>query len=89
MRAPFFNAGWFQRERLRDPAFLAVLRLRVAAPRVLVVRVEARDAEPLLFLPRPELAADVTAFAPRRMALAVLRAALRTGLVISMLSESD
>jgi len=88
-RAPFFNAGWFQRERLRDPAFLAVLRLRVAAPRALVVRVEARDAEPLLFLPRPEVAADVTALAPRRMALAVLRAALRTGLVISMLSESD
>jgi hypothetical protein len=85
----FFQRRLFQRERLRDPAFLAVLRLRVAAPRALVVRVEARDAEPLLFLPRTEVAADVTALAPRRMALAVLRAALRSGLVISMSPEPD
>ena len=84
----FFQSPLVQRERLREPAFLAVLRLRVAALRVLVVRVEARDAEALLFLPRPEVAADVTAFAPRRMVLAVLRAALRTGLV-SMSSEPD
>jgi len=66
-----------------------VLRLRVAALRAFVVRVEARDAEALLFLARLGVAADVTALAPRRMALAVLRAALRTGLVISMSSEPD
>ena len=88
-RAPFFNAGWFQGERRRDPAFLAALRLRVPALRAFVVRVEARDAGALLFLPRPEVAADVTAFAPRRARLAVLRAALRAGLVISMSSEPD
>jgi hypothetical protein len=87
--APFFNAGWLQRERRREAAFFAVLRLRVAALRVFVVRVEARDAEALLFLPRLGVAAPVRAFAPRRARLAVLRAALRTGLVISMSPEPD
>ena len=84
----FFNADWFQRERRRDPAFLAVARLRVPAPRAFVVRVAAREALPVLFLPQPATA-DVAAFAPRPAKLAVLRTALRTGLVTPMSSESD
>jgi hypothetical protein len=77
---------------------LAPPRLRVAALRVFE-REAAREAVPLrdvFFLPRPEtadvtaLALDVTALAPRRARLALLRAALRTGSVTtSKLSVAD
>jgi hypothetical protein len=64
--------------------------LRAPALRVLVEREETRTVplREVFFLPRPETA-DVTALAPRRARLALLRAALRTGLVISTSSVSD
>src|SRR5687767_3450046 len=85
------NAGSLQRER-RDAVFLAALRLRVTALRVFIGREEARETMPpvrkVIFLLRPE-SADVTALAPRRARLALLRAALRTGLATSMSPVSD